>query len=725
MPSIKISDQFGLDVDAELNPESGLAKYLKDLAKLKFPNLNAAAFRNVALDQVPIKVMNAGLGFEQPVSVGLDHTEMTINAGVSGNMTLFTPADEQLFGRELFGDPIPIGDGQHYLSVGLTANLTAAVEGKMSDLSFGFDSGTEVALANYQLFTKSAAAPAYPTFTEALRRTLAEFTIPGDLEDLAAMAENMVVTVEGSGTLKFSGSMSLLSVVNPLAAVDLPEPIGEIKVNSGASVKVGASFEVSSGYQLRLQKLAGQKVRLGFYKRHGSAFSVKASASLGLSAGTGDKDLVSQLLKAISDDPSLDQDALKAAGAGDGQLADIEQAVMAAVQRRLELALSVEFSSLSSDEAAFLYEIELDRLDAPGRQAVHEALDGNLSRLTEREDAPGAGIKLRHSIFITTKKQRLTLKLNLLGIFNFLSVKTLVLKGTVKFVPETGELLITDKATASRVSVFANNFAADAEKLRRVLAESFLFTAAYAGSKLVVKPPTLKVSQTYFEMHSRTNRQTMKDNLDIGQALDLLAQAEKDRFLGTIDDFGRAIVIAETRYGDELLSDLFLHGGNARPQAFYEDAGRRALTLLVQADDPDSVRRLPATDNALWQEMKSKGQANFRFIDKLRNLADASLGAVLSDYTVIVWWAESMHEMAERLAEVREFLVQNPNVDHENNTFKKLRQKLAKKLKEVAINTKAQFSDPWGLVAMDLASGRKAEAEVQVTSVQLTWRRER
>jgi hypothetical protein len=45
MPSIKLTDQLGAGVDAEINPDSTIAKYIKDLSKLKFSKLNFEELR--------------------------------------------------------------------------------------------------------------------------------------------------------------------------------------------------------------------------------------------------------------------------------------------------------------------------------------------------------------------------------------------------------------------------------------------------------------------------------------------------------------------------------------------------------------------------------------------------------------------------------------------------------------------------------------------------------
>jgi hypothetical protein len=123
--------------------------------------------------------------------------------------------------------------------------------------------------------------------------------------------------------------------------------------------------------------------------------------------------------------------------------------------------------------------------------------------------------------------------------------------------------------------------------------------------------------------------------------------------------------------------------------------------------------------------MTEVGQPNFSAIAKLKNLSVPTLGAITSDYSVIVWWAESMTELGAALAEVRDFISKNPGADAQAEPFRGLRKKLAAKLKEVAANTKSEFGDPWGLIAMDQASGQHATASARLNSPTLAIVRER
>ena len=719
MATIKLTDQLGFNVDAEINPDSTIAKYIKDLSKLKFPKLNFQELTNFRLDQAPVKSAQTGIEFEQPVNIGIDDTEMKIGAGVSGSLRLVSAADKQLFDPEVFADPIDIGPNQIYVGLGTAASLSTGLTHKTGDLGFGFNAGSQITLTSYKLFESTP----QPLFVDALKESIASFSLPGDLEDVSKLPVGSVVTVEGNGNIKISGNVDLLSVVNPLAVVSLPDPLGEVKVSSGNAIKVGGSFEITGSYQLRVQKTGKDKVRLGYYKKHGTEFVVKASASAGVTASVGKFDLIEAVLKAISSDPKADVEALKKGGLSEAQIEAIKKVVEAGISRKIEIALGFEFSSQSSSEAAFLFEVELDKVDEAGRKALHNALDGDLSGLSAGSHA---GVRPVRSIFTEIKKKRHALKFNLFGIYNSISVSTLILKGRVLFDHATGEVIIADTATASRIAASTLNFAADTEKLKKVMAESVLMTVAYKFSKLVTHAKTeLAISHSYFELHSKTDVATLRNNLDVFEALGLIAANEQNQLIGGGKKFGRTTLFAETSYDDPLVNSLFLNNGAARSQSEYETAGRKAIALLVQSDEDQDARRMPATDDALWKEMSKQGQPNFRFIDALENLNPFELAVITADYTVIKWWAESMAEMGKRLVEMRNFLDEHPGIDSQNETFKSLRKKLGSKLKEVASNTKAEFGDPWGLVAMDQACGGRAAAKALITGPDFTLFRER
>lgn len=722
MPTLNLTDNVGFEVNAELNQDAALAKYLKGLSKLKFDGLKFADITDVPLDQAPLNSLDTGITFSQPIAVG-DHAELQIAAGVSGSIKLLSAKDEQLFDPAVYGDPIPIKANQVYVGIDTTAKFSPEFTATPGDLSFGLSGDSSLGFSTYRLFEKTGAA-AFPLWLNALKESVANFLIPRDVADLARMTVGSIATVEGAGSLKVAGDVELLSAINPLASLNLPEPVGTIGVSSGGSIKVGASFEISGSFQIRVHKTGSAKATLGIYRERGKELNVKASASIGASLAVGDFTPLEPLLKALSNNPAADLEKLKEE-LDEDQIEAIKKVVEAGISRKLELALALELTSQSTSTAAFLFELDLDRLDASGRDALHQALGGNLTKLPLQQPSLPLGITLVRTVFTEVKKQKHALKFNLLGIYNFISVSTLILKGRVMFEPATGELVITDTATASRISASSLNFAADGEKLRKVLAETVLISAAYRCSKLVLQQPQLRIAHTAFELHSKTDRTAMKNNLEVFEALGLMSAAEKNEILSNATQFGRTTLYSETAYDDAVVDRLFLQNGKARPRTDYERAGRKALELLVQTGEVAQERRLPATDDLLWKEMTEVGQPSFSGIAKLRNLSAPVLGAITSDYSVIVWWAESMTELGEALAEVRDFISKNPGADPQAEPCKGLRKKLASKLKEVAANTKSEFGDPWGLIAMDQASGQQAAASVRLNSPTLAILRER
>jgi hypothetical protein len=96
------------------------------------------------------------------------------------------------------------------------------------------------------------------------------------------------------------------------------------------------------------------------------------------------------------------------------------------------------------------------------------------------------------------------------------------------------------------------------------------------------------------------------------------------------------------------------------------------------------------------------------------------LSYISGDYTLIVWWADAMSRMAGALYNLLAFMSQYPQWDPENNAFKTLRSNLDSTMGDVTRNTQNRFSEPWGLVAMDLASGQKGDKVLQLVCPRIT-----
>jgi len=116
--------------------------------------------------------------------------------------------------------------------------------------------------------------------------------------------------------------------------------------------------------------------------------------------------------------------------------------------------------------------------------------------------------------------------------------------------------------------------------------------------------------------------------------------------------------------------------------------------------------------------MKAVGQPGFKAL--FPGVAATVGGAIVADYSVIRWWSDTMNATAEKLAEMQAFLAQHPNADDQNNDFKKLRSGLGTHLRSVAADTKENFGRPWGLLAMFIASGRRAGRKTMLISGSLS-----
>jgi len=716
MATLKLTDGFGLVIDASPSPSSLFSKYLKNPSAIVGALHDLKDIKDLQVGQDPFQSQSVGLSFDDSIDLGTSGMELTIDPELLG--TVAVKKGDSLFdaASDPFGDKIPIPANQAYVSAALEAKLDVGLSEGAADLKFGFNAGTDAVFTNYQLFALT------DKIVPALQTVIQTFAVPGDLQDIESMLPGNIATVEGTGSLKFSAKANLLSAVNPLAALSTSVVQGPLTIKDGASVAVGATYTLTGGYQLRVQRLGGSKFQLGFEKKRASELDVNVSADIGPSATVDGFDIIQALLGAVSSDPVPDKDAFQKAGLTTDQIATIAAAIKAGIERSLQLSIAGELDLLDSASAAFSYEIDLAALDAQGKQAIHDALDGNLSLL---EQVPMNGVKPLKSVFSSLRQGKRILKVNLLGIFNYASVTTLFQKGTIIVDRDSGDITITDQAGANRVQFTSDNFAKDSAQLRRVLAESFLMTVAYRTSATVRVGPTLTTTQWFFELHQKTNLQNLKDYLNVSEALGLLSSPEASNKLESVagtGSFGRSTLNVNCSYTDSLSKSLFIDAsGQARGGNEYETIGRSALKSLLPEGDPiNDARRLPLINDKIWSAMRKAGQPNnFGGVFNSFGFNANQLADINSDYTLIVWWADAMHDMAVALSTLLGYIAQHPQWDPQDNAFKKLRSNLDDTMAEVSKNTKDQFAEPWGLIAMDLASGRKSAKELQLICARL------
>jgi len=149
------------------------------------------------------------------------------------------------------------------------------------------------------------------------------------------------------------------------------------------------------------------------------------------------------------------------------------------------------------------------------------------------------------------QQRKKILKVNLLGIFNYGSVTTLFQKGTIIVDRERGDITIADQVGANRIEFTSDNFAKDSNRLRRVLAESLLITAAYRSSGTLQADAGLSSHYWFFELHQKTNLQQITDYLNTSLALQVLTLEEvneKVKSVSGLNAFDRSTFYIDSSY---------------------------------------------------------------------------------------------------------------------------------------------------------------------------------
>lgn len=701
MSGFEIKDGFGLDATVTPGP-GALSKYFKSIPDIAVSGINLAETGETDLSNPTLRSQTGALTFGRPVGIGIGGLELDVSAEAAGMLSIFVPEKDgdSLFTPDLFGDDIRVAKNDRYVSMTLLGKLATGVSISPGDWTFGFTGTSFVSLGYYQLFSPTE------KLLDAVKETISNFAIPADLDDIERMPAGSIAVAEGTGNLKFSGSANLLAVTNPLAAASLPI-FGSLKVTGGAAITVGAAFEFSGDYQVRVHKLSRKTFRLGFYRKHESQFSITADAQVSIAANLDGNDLFAGLMDAISAHPEADLKALQQAGLSENQIQDIQKAIKNAVDRSLAVGASLELSDTRVSDAMFLCEVDLSALQSDGRALLHEALAGNLSGLVSPEENLPRGIVLLKTLVSKTRTLQHSLKVNLLGIYNFSQVSSLILQGKVGWDRTTGEIVVTDQVLASRIGISASNLEADSRKLRRVLAQQFLITAAYsAAARMAGSGPQLSATQSYFDMQSDAKWLDMRNGVLLSAALGLSSTAHAmQKVPERLNRFGPLTVCAEATYNNDAFYSLFFRDGRLRDPGEYTSAARQAIAYLVQPGDRDEARLLLATDDRLFEELERIGNPqSAEFTEALANrgVPPQTVPAMGTDYLNVAFFTEALSSVGQALLEIQRFLAENPNFDPADPDFKKLASSLSKRLAQLAQEATEDFGGPWGFVAMAL-----------------------
>ena len=484
MPTFKLSDNLGFSTDIQAGP-GALSRYFQNLPDWLALAINLKQFKDTTWDDPSVVATHSLLSFNKPVNIQGQAVALKVGAGVNGTLTIFVPAkdNDALFNPDFFGDNIPVRLDERYVNVSFQATVAVGLDASPNKMEFGFDGKSTVNLTCCRPFHLN---PVTPSVLESIKETFANFSIPANLDDIALMPEGSVAAVDSSGTIKFSGTVNLLTFVNPLASVSMP--VGsDLKVTAGGAIDVGAGYEFSGSYQMRVQKMPGSIFRLGFYRQREQDFSLTANSTAGITSSLENNPQFKTLLAAISSQPQVDQNELASAGLSPATISAIQSSLKSAIDRTLSLSVSMQLNASSENDSMFLYEVDLGALTPEGKALLASALHADLSGLVAR-NTPPAGIRVLKTLIESGKTLQHSLKVNLLGIYNALTISSLIRNGSVAWDATTGEYVMTDSVNASRLGIDSVNFGVNSDKLRNVLSESLLLTAAYRAGSMRVGP---------------------------------------------------------------------------------------------------------------------------------------------------------------------------------------------------------------------------------------------
>jgi hypothetical protein len=710
IPDIQVTDQLDKPVKTikvDLTRPSSLVRYLKtELLHLAVvPDFLAR--KDSILTQAAPKPIQFQAKTQQKFQLGKTKPEIDVTPAAQATIRVNASPGTNLFDSDPFHAVAKVPDHTGYVSVGFQGALDLGVSGRDGDLTFGFDQTTTVSLEYLKAFPLGAAEP---TLGDALGQTLSSYIIPADLSDLNALGINDIATVSGRGSLKVAGGVKVTASPNALASVDLPLGAGKVAVKAGATAGLSASFTLSGSYQVRASRKDGDTIELGFFRESGTALKADFSASVGVTANLGDTDLIATVLGAISTDPAGDKKLL--ADLQPAEIKTLRDAIKTGLDHSLQASLDVVLSAVTDDQAAFQYEIQPARLSPEANFAVHKALDGDLSLLTAMETdtqdggilAPG--VKMLNSVLSETRKRGSTLKINLLGILNYLSVSELIRNSETLTDAVTGDVTIKETVTGTRITAVVDPMARN-EALRKAIFDSVLATTSYRAGKAVALPD-LSCEQVHFALNENTNRQIMGDYLNWFIALNLLTVQDKAKILNQFIDGGPSTCVLRTSFGDaDCFSMFFDEHDNVRARSYYLEIGRLALRALLDPEHQaiDQLRYQIVGDK-LWPTALGKG-ANVN-LGPLVGLStsDVRVEYLIGDVLVITDWAHAMVEVAALVEDVRAFVGgSDATTLFDNDEFKKKRGALQNKLAAMTKASKTRFHEPWGMVCLFWAGG--------------------
>src|SRR5262245_55605354 len=150
MENFKLTDQFGIDADAQPGSTSALLKYFSRLPTLRLDAIDLSKIGGLTLDQPAIRTLGTGVSFDQPVNLGEGAPTLSFSAGSHALLSFVADVDN-LPGEDRDAQPDAC-----YVSFGVEATASADFSASAAGAQFGVSPSTRLEIASYSRFPKTA-----------------------------------------------------------------------------------------------------------------------------------------------------------------------------------------------------------------------------------------------------------------------------------------------------------------------------------------------------------------------------------------------------------------------------------------------------------------------------------------------------------------------------------------------------------------------------------------
>ena len=667
MATINLTNNADLNVSAaSADDNATLNRYLTSgLAFNTPPSFDAIA-------KLPVKGQSE-LGF--PITLAatgegkfaLKKTTLDVQLGAKASVGLVVDGKgDFLSALQIGGDSSSPG----LVSFAVQAQMSIEDDATAGDLTFGVADSATVIIRSYH------AATADEKLVDAVKTAISALTIPHDIGDLESIPPGAICQIEGDSSLKFTASATYSFLNDPLAAVSI-DKLPSLGIQATASATLEGTVTHTSRHLLTIAKLPSALLHLAVSVQNTDDFETSLTVSAGISTKIGNQDALAFLLDKLNPNSAAQADAIAAQMKDAEQFkSDIKSAINKALTTSLGASLKAALESSTVRNRAFLYEVDLNKLDAQSRPALESALTGDFTAITKAGPALN-GITPLDSALTRTKEDTRTFAVHFLGILNAASVNDFVVKSKVDFTSNTQELVLSDES----LQVVENSLAAD--KLRKLILKDITLTIPASANTPDAKTP---ITLAYLDREGSTSPAKMRQFANVLNFIGAPpAQGAESLIARTLKDYGTVSIFLGLNLNAKQCRELFLDGAD-KPFGWIHFVS--AMSNIEKEiyrgpeEDPENSYHLKvfsATPDD-WKALRDAGADQNRIpILQTLGMSDAEARLATTDVTTAIWWSTAMEAYATALAKGSS---------------------LQQAGEEVVKDSNAGYSEPWMILAV-------------------------